>query len=96
MILPGENQNGMLETVLCMSISGCEVDDCIDQFFGCVEDEAGISIRRREKARARVYLATRPDPHLSVGVAAKRGYWNLNHGAFEGVRNFLCELVNLD
>ena len=96
MILPGENQNGMLETLLCMSISGCEIDDCINQFFECVEDKAGINIRRREKARARVYFATRLDPHLSVGVAAKRGYWNLNHGAFEGVRNFLCELANHD
>lgn len=91
LILPGNGQKGMLETLLCMTFAGSGVDRCIDGFFGCAE-KAGSRIHRPDKARARAYLATKPDPRLSVGVAAKRGYWDLDHGAFDGVRSFLTSL----
>lgn len=92
MILPGEGQAGMLETLLCRTFVGDDVDRCIDRFFQCAE-ESGTRIERPDKARARAYLATTPDPHLSVGVAAKRDRWDMNHGAFDGVRGFLRSLA---
>lgn len=91
LILPGKGQEGMLETLLCRTFAGDDVDHCIDRFFRCAE-ESGTRIGRRDKARARAYLATTPDPHLSVGVAAKRDRWKLDHGAFDGVRSFLTSL----
>lgn len=95
LILPGQNQNGMLETLLCKTITDNEVSQCIDRFFECIRDEAKIDVTRMEKARAHVFIATKPQPHVSVGVAAKKGYWDLNHVQFEDVRNFLRELVKL-
>ena len=95
LILPGQNQNGMLETLLCKTITDNEVSQCIDRFFECIRDEAKIDVTRMEKARAHVFIATKPQPHVSVGVAAKNGYWDLNHVQFEDVRNFLRELVKL-
>lgn len=93
LILPDENRQGMLETLLCESFSATPVDQCIDDFFECVERSSGVStIGRSDKARARVYLTTKPEPHLSVGVAAKRGYWDLQHGVFSHIRNFLQQL----
>ena len=91
LVLPGNGDEGMLETLLCKTFAGGDMDGCIDRFFGCAE-KSGSSIHRPDKARARAYLATKPDPRLSVGVAAKRGYWDLDHGAFDGVRNFLKSL----
>ena len=91
LILPGDGQQGMLETLLCRTFAGSGMDRCIDGFFGCAE-KAGSPIHRPDKARARAYLATTPDPHLSVGVAAKRGHWDLDHGSFDGVRSFLTSL----
>ena len=82
----------MLETLLCRTIAGTAVDRCIDSFFRCA-GESGNPIHRPDKARARAYLATTPDPHLSVGVAAKRNRWNLDHDAFDGVRRFLMSLA---
>ena len=96
MILPGESQNGMLETLLCKTISDCKINACIDKFFECIKSEAGVYVKRTEKARARVFITTKPEPHVSVGVAAKKGYWDLNHDEFTGVRNFLLELASLD
>ena len=92
LILPGNNQPGMLETMLCESFANTPENDCIDAFFDCVDALPNASIKRPEKARARAYLTTKPDPHLSVGVAAKRDYWDLDHRVFDRVRDFLNTL----
>ena len=74
LILPDANHQGMLETLLCESFAATPVAQCIDDFFGCVERLSGVPVGRPDKARARVYLTTKPEPHSSVGVAAKRGF----------------------
>lgn len=92
LILPGNDQQGMLETLLCESFAGTPENDCIDAFFACVDALPNASIKRPEKARAHAYLTTKSDPHLSVGVAAKRNYWDLDHPIFDRVRDFLKTL----
>ena len=92
LILPGNNQQGMLETLLCESFAATPENDCINAFFECVDALPNASIKRPEKARAHAYLTTKSDPHLSVGVAAKRNYWNLDHPIFDRVRDFLKTL----
>ena len=94
LILPGDNNRpGMLETLLnARAFVDTQEEACINTFFECVEDSSGVPIQRPHKARARVYLTTKPDPHLSVGVAAKRGYWDLDHPAFNRIRQFLMAL----
>lgn len=89
MILPGDNQPGMLETLLCDTFIEEDVCSCINTFFDCVEEHQGRSVRKPYKARARAYLATKPDPHLSIGVAAKRRYWDLDHPVLQPLRVFL-------
>ena len=89
LILPGDDRQGMLETLLCESFAATPVEDCIDDFFKCVESLPDMSIDRPDKARAHAYLTTKPNPHFSVGVAAKNDYWNLDHSVFSPVRDFL-------
>lgn len=91
LILPGGNRPGMLETLLCESIEQDASKDCIDAYFHCL-DAKGIDVKRPDKARARVYITTKPDAHVSVGVAAKKNYWTFEHGAFAHVRKFLTGL----
>ena len=92
LILPGDTEEGMLETLLRRTFAGTEVDRCIDAFLACAA-ESGNVIDRHDKARAHAYLATKPHPQVSVGVAAQKGYWNFNHEAFDGVRRFLRALA---
>lgn len=94
MILPGGDRTGMLETLLNETLRGNDVQACIDDFFRCIEERCGEPMRRPHKARAHAYLATKPDPHLSVGFAAKRGYWDLEHKALEPLRAFLREIAS--
>ena len=91
LILPGGGRRGMLETLLCESLADEPVNQCIDEFFQCVGE---ASIKNMDKARAFAYLTTRPEPRHSVGVAALRGQWDLEHAAFEPVRRFLEGLAN--
>lgn len=92
LVLPDGRGPGMLETLLCRTLEGLEVNRCIDAFFACVEALPGVTIEKAAKARAFAYLTTRPDPHHSVGIAAKGGHWNLDHPALEDVRSFLRAL----
>ena len=87
-ILPDNKHPGMLETLLCRTFADAADDRCIDDYFACVRAPVG----RPEKARAHAWLATKPDPHVSVGVAAKKGYWDLDHAVFADLRNFLAAL----
>lgn len=93
MILPAADQTGMLETLLCETFGDEDVCTCIDRFFECVEELQREAVHKPFKARARAYLATKRDPDLSVGVAAKRGYWNLEHPVLQPLRTFLSEIA---
>ena len=94
LILPGDRDSGMLETLLCRTFADTPVDRCINDFFRCFErSEAGAHIRNQDKARAQVFLATRETPQMSVGVAAQKGYWgDFGHDVFGEVRRFLSSL----
>lgn len=91
LILPDGHRPGMLETLLCESIEQDETKECVDAYFQCLAS-MGIELKRPDKARARVYITTKPDAHVSVGVAAKKKYWPFEHHAFDHVRNFLTRL----
>ena len=93
LILPGDNRAGMLETLLCESFADTPVNHCIDDFFTCVENLPDVSIKNSHKARANAYLTTRPKPHVSVGVAAKNNYWDLDHNVFGNIRDFLQRIT---
>ena len=96
LILPGgDHTKGMLETLLCQTFAGTKIDGCIDEFFQCVQPllEEPIKKHREDKARTFAYLTTRPNPHHSVGVAAKKKDWDLDHEVFGGIREFLKRIV---
>lgn len=92
LVLPDGKTSGMLETLICQSFASSELNDCVDAYFECVADLDGVSMVRPDKSRAFAFLATKPEPNVSVGVAAKKGYWTLEHRAFDGVRSFLRKL----
>ena len=90
-VLPGNDEPGMLETLLCRTFADTPEERCVETFLQCAE-ESGKPVERPDKARAHAWLATRPHPHVSVGVAAQKDYWDFNHRALDGVRQFLASL----
>lgn len=94
LILPGYEESGMLETLLCQTFTDSPENGCIDEFFNCLENQANLSLKRPDKSRAYAFLSTKEYPQSSVGVAAQKGYWNLDHDAFIDVRDFLTKLAS--
>ena len=91
-ILPNNENEGMLETLLCKTFVDTDENSCIDSFLECVGKLPKNYLKRYDKARAHAFLATREEPHVSVGVAAQKGYWCFNHDAFADVSSFLRDL----
>ena len=92
LILPGGGRPGMLETLLCETFKGTAVDRCIDDFFQCLPET--VPDNRLSKARVRAWIAAQEQPYVSVGVAAKKGFMNLDHDALKPIREFLKSLPN--
>ena len=92
LILPGNNRTGMLETLLNETFADTPEEACIAAFFDCVETISTVSITNPDKARAYAYLTTKPNPHHSVVMAAKKIYWDLDHPVFDQLREFLTAL----
>lgn len=92
LILPGDGRKGELETLLCESFTDEPVNKCINEFFECVKQLKG-PIAEPEKARVHAYIAAQTDPNVAAGGAAKLGYWNFEHAAFEPIRRFISLVV---
>lgn len=54
LILPDGEGPGMLETLLCRTFAGLEIDRCIESFFACVEALPETAVRTPDKARFRL------------------------------------------
>ncbi len=92
LILPGGERRGALETLLCDTLRD-ELTACIGEYFECAErwTEATDQLTaQRDKGRAKVYLAARKPPDISVSSSVQsEKYWNFEHDAFGIVREFL-------
>ena len=92
LILGDSEGQGMLESVLLRTI-----DDphraCIHQFLGCVRrKQSGRRLATGPKALVHAYIATTRFPQVSVGVAAQKNIWNLDHLELGQIRTFLRQL----
>lgn len=92
LILPDRARPGMLETVLWEAITDPAERRCVEEFLESMARSAGVLASNVEKASIHAWLATRPKPNVSVGVAAKVGYWDLDHERLDQVREFLSGL----
>jgi hypothetical protein len=65
---------------------------CVDQYFDCLDQQLVDKPQKLSKAKVRVFLSSREDPTLPLGISAKKGYWPLDSDAFADVRRFLKSL----
>ena len=99
MILPGAGVQGCLESLCVGAMAGHAKAECVEQFFACLESLGEpppgnrASPAKMAKAHVHAYLSTMPDPDLPVGFAALKGYWPLDHPAFDPLKQFLKQLA---
>lgn len=106
-ILPGANEAGMLETLAWRSVASEPIAAEITQFIGKCrgllpsEDEEGPpgygppgwrKPRNEEKAKMHALLSTMVEAQPRMGIAAMKGYFDLHHGAFTPLSEYLRSL----
>ena len=92
-ILADEREQGMLESLLQLTIEDTDRGDCIGRFFECVSRiRQGSEFEKSAKAFIHTYIATTPHPGVSVGVAAQKGVWQWDHPALSGICEFVQRL----
>lgn len=94
-ILPGENQQGSLETVCLESVDGDPAMECVSRYFECLsERNIGYDTVHELKCRIQVFLASRPKRKHSIGHAIGMDYFPIDDDAFNDLRHFLDLLLD--
>jgi len=93
LMMPDTGETGALEELCLKSIRGLPEFDCVGNYFRCLNDFGCDNARKKSKATVSVFLASKQD-HCSIGVAAKKTYWDFNHPSFDKVKICLRELFS--
>ena len=88
MILPDENNSGMLEDLCLRAVESEPEVKCVKQYFQCLQQYIDLP-KNISKAKVQAYLASKPKSGLRLGEAAQAGYWPLEDEIFEPMINFL-------
>ena len=86
-ILPDGKKEGALEDLCLKSVEADRAMPCVEDFFECLRENS-VEQSSPTKARVHAFLASRPDPDLRLGEAAEKGYWDFDHAAFNGLKEF--------
>jgi len=104
-IMPGNQSEGMLEDLCMQTVADHPAMNCVDGFIGCLEQALPIKHpntpktpgqsyfpKNLSKAKAQVFLSSQYESVSSVGLAAQKGYWNLDHTVLDDLKAFIRAL----
>jgi len=105
-ILPGNNNGTMLEDLCLQTVKDNPIMKCVNQYIDCVKSNTKSKINveshkeKKEqcfpkniaKAKVQTYLAGKYEIVNSLGLGAKKGYWNFEHECLNDLKNFLLKL----
>jgi len=92
-IMPNNVDEGMLEDLCLQSINKNPLYRCVDEYLQCCLSQ--ISKNKKiniAKAKVQAYLATQNPLVSSLGLAAKKGYWDFLNSCFVDIKKFLHNL----
>jgi len=106
-IVPGNKNEGMLENLCLDTVTNHPVLQCVDHYLSCLEKNLEFEVesadkepgkyyfpKNRAKARMHAFLAGQNKWVPSLGLAAKKGYFNLSAEVLSDLRRFLKNLKN--
>ena len=92
-------KSGMLESVCLSIVKSKEIKKCINFFMDCIEGPSAKNgpykkPKNKDKARLRAFLAAMEEDCPSLGVAAKKDYFDFQSDELKPLLNFLEELAD--
>ncbi len=89
-IMPGKVcKSGILEDLCLNSINDDGIIKFVDNYFVCIDKPAKEKYNNISKRKIQVYLASMVDICATVGLAAKKKYWNFESEVYDELKNFL-------
>ncbi len=101
-IMPGNSEKGMLENLCLSTVADHPVSGCVDEYISCLKTnlkpenmpEGKYSFPKNEaKAKMHAFLAGMNTFVPSLGIAAQKGYFNLDSETLDDIKTFLQKLV---
>ena len=94
-VIADKGNQGMLESLCLNTIESNDIMKCIDNFMKCAKDSLSESYQPPKniwKARCRAFLSVMEENTPSLGIAAKKGYWNFNSDCLNSLIGFLKQI----
>ena len=96
-LIIGVDGKGMLEDICLDSVSDDCAMLCVESFFECLSKFYSTSKlippKNFSKAKTRVFLASRKECTVYIGLAAKEGYWDFEKPSFDRMKELLQVLI---
>jgi len=105
-IMPGNSEEGMLEDLCLSTVINHPVSSCVDEYISCLHnnlnfEKENISKEQRKycfpknkaKAKMHAFLAGMNKFVPSLGIAAKKGYFDLHSKQLNNIKIFLQKLI---
>ena len=90
-VMPGNSDTGMLEDLCLETVKNMPVMGHVNHYINCVEEIEG-KLKEVSKAKAQVYLASRPNLKCQVGLGALKNYWDFTSSALDNLKIFLEQM----
>ena len=93
-IMPDNQNKGMLEDLCLKTVSNHPNIECVNQYLDCLKNNKSLSIKNSKypknlsKAKVHTFLAGMEKYTSSLGVAAKKGYFNLDSKYLKDIIHF--------
>lgn len=86
--MPGKSQQGMLEDLCLKTVENQPAMKCVDIFVTCASN-LKKKPKNLSKTKVQTYLAAMPEIVNSLGIGAKKGYWNFGSSELNDLKSFL-------
>jgi len=105
-IMPGNSEEGMLEDLCLSTVANHPVSVCVDAYISCLHDNLEHEEtdmpkdpckyyfpKNKAKAKMHAFLAGMNKFIPSLGIAAKKGYFDFNSEILNDIKVFLQKLA---
>ena len=92
LLLPGGGKPGELEDLILDSWRDNPVFECVNEYFDCIKNKADEMPRKPSKAKVQVFLGSCKETDSRLGIAAEKKYINLDHSAFDIIRDYFSKI----
>ena len=91
-IIPNNKDAGMLESLCLSTVESEEIKECIDSFMECMKSRCGKEPKNPAKARCKAFLSAGGEDASNLGIAAQKGYWDLDSPELKLLSDFLKKI----